>query len=97
MYRMELTCDEIMDVLDIKVTTATSIGYTIAPSIHEISEINLKVKSLLPDEVKLKITTDDIRLESNLATNNTKRFTQKFFFYTILSFPQSHSRVLGDI
>ena len=37
-------------------------------------------KSLLPDEPKVNITIDDIRLRSNLTTNKTKRFTRKSFF-----------------
>ena len=35
-YRMELTYDELMDVLDIKYTSATSIGYTVPPGIYKI-------------------------------------------------------------
>ena len=54
------------------------------------------VKSLLPKEVKVKITIDDIRLKSNLTTNKTIRFTEKFFFYVILGFTQSHLGELGD-
>ena len=50
-YRMELPYDEIMDVLDIKYTTATSIRYTLAPGIYENSDLSLKLKSLLPNEV----------------------------------------------
>ena len=55
------------------------------------------LKSVLPDEVKVKTTIDDSRLRSNLTTNKTIRFTKKSFFYTILGFTQSHSRSLGDI
>ena len=65
---------------------------------YEISDINLMLKSLLPKEVKVNITIDDIRLKSNSTTNETIKFTKKiFFFYIILGFTQSHSGVLGDI
>ena len=78
-YRMELTEDEIMDVLDIKNTGPTAVGFTLAPGIHEISGIKSVLKSLNPDEVKVNITIDDIRLKSNLTTNKTKRYIKKPF------------------
>ena len=36
----------------------------------------MMLKSLLPIEVKVNITIDDIRLKSNLTTNKTIRFTK---------------------
>ena len=54
-------------------------------------------KSLLPDQVKRKVTIEDIRLGSNLFTSKTKRFTKMSFSYTILGFFQSHRRVSSDI
>ena len=74
-HRMELKY-KIMDVLDMKYTSATSIGYTSPPGIYKTSDTNLMLKSLLPDEVKVDITIDDIRLRSNLTTNKTIRFTK---------------------
>ena len=93
---MELTCEEIVDVLEIRFTTATSTGYTLQPCIYEISDINLMSKSSLLDIVKINITIDDIRLRSNLTTNKKLRFTKEILFYTTLDFVQSHSGVLGD-
>ena len=55
------------------------------------------LKSLLPNNVKVKITIDDYRLRSTLTTNKTIKFTKKTFFYAILGFTQSHSESLGDI
>ena len=55
------------------------------------------LKSLVPKEVKVKITINDIRLKSNLTTIKTIRFTKKSFFYVIWGFTQSHSGELGDI
>ena len=55
------------------------------------------VNSLLPVEVNVSITIDDIRLGSNLNTNKTMKFTEKSFFYTIIGFTQSHSGPLKDI
>ena len=37
------------------------------------------LKSSLPNEVKVNITIDDIRLKSNLTTNKPVRFTRKSF------------------
>ena len=78
-YRMELTDDKIMDVLDIKDTSATSIGCTLPPGINKISDNNLVLKSLLPDELRVNITIDDIRLRSSSNSNITIRFAEKNF------------------
>ena len=64
---------------------------------YEIIDFNFMLKSLLPKEVKVNITIDDVRLKLNLTTNKTIRFTKKSFFYGILGFTQSHSGELGDI
>ena len=96
-YGMELTFDEFMDVLELKYSNATSIGYTLTPGIFEIIDINLMLKSLLPDELKVSITIDDVRLKSNLTTHKSIRSSKKSFIYTILGLTQSHSGPLGDI
>ena len=96
-YRMDLTYDEIIDVLDIKYTSATSIGYTLPPGKYEINDLNKTLEYFSPDNVKVDITIDYIRLKSTLTINNTIRFTKNSFFYTILGFTQSHSGVLGNI
>ena len=57
-----------MVVLDIKHKSATSIGYTLSPIKYEFSDNNFMLKSSVPDEMKAKITIDDIRLGSNLTT-----------------------------
>ena len=58
-------------------------------------EVNLVRKPLLPYELKVKITNDDIRQRSNLTDKKTIRFTKKSFFCTMLGFTQSHSGPLG--
>ena len=40
---------------------------------------------------------NDVRLKSNLNTNQTLIFTKKSFFYTIPGFTRSHSHPLDDI
>ena len=47
--------------------------------------------------MKISVTLDDVRLKSNLKTNQTLIFTEKSFFYTILGFTRSHSYPLDDI
>ena len=59
-YRMSLTYDEIVDILDVKYIVGSTNVDTLEPSIYEVSDINFMFKSLLPDEVQVKITIDDI-------------------------------------
>ena len=60
-------------------------------------DLNNTLKYILPNTVKVNITIDDIRLRSNLKTNQTLIFTEKSFFYTILGFSRSRSYPLDDI
>ena len=96
-YRMQLTYDEIMDILDLKYIPTKRTGYSLNPGIYEINDLNNSLKYILPDNVKVNITIDDIRLKSNLKTNQTLVFTVKSFFYTMLGFTQSHQGPLNDI
>ena len=78
-YRMQLTYDEIIDVLDLKYIP-TRTGYSLNPGIYEVTDINNVLKFILPDNVKVTITIDDIRLKSNLKIIQTLIFTNKSFF-----------------
>ena len=42
--------------------------------IYEVSDNILRLKSLVPEDVKLNPTIDDIRLKSNLTTYKTIKF-----------------------
>ena len=53
---------------------------------YEIAEINKTLEYFLSDNVKVSITIDDIRLESNLKINQTLIFTNKSIFYIKLGF-----------
>ena len=53
------------------------------------------LKSLLPKEVKVNITVDNIRLKSSLNNNKTLRFTKISFFNTISGSIESHSGKIG--
>ena len=97
MYRFQLTYDEIIDILDLKYIPTKRTGYTLEPGIYEVVDLNNTLKYILPDNVKVSITIDDVRLKSNLKINQTLIFTEKSFFYTILGFTRSHSYPLDDI
>ena len=96
-YRMRLSYDEIMDILDLNYITTKRIGYSLNPGIYEVLDLNNTLNHILPDNVKVNITIDDIRLKSNLKINQTLIFTEKSFFYTILGFTQSRCYPLDDI
>ena len=85
-YRMQLTYDEIINVLDLKYISTERKGYSLNLGIYEVTDLNNALKYILPDNVKVSITIDDIRLKSNLKINQILIFTEKSFFYTILGF-----------
>ena len=94
---MRLSYDEIIDVLDIKYISTKRMGYSLNPGIYEVDDLNNTLKYILPYNMKVTITIDDISLKSNLKTNQTLNFTEKSFSYTILGFTQSHQGPLNDI
>ena len=94
---MRLSYDEIMDILDLNYIHTKRTGYSLNPGIYEVIDLNNTLKHSLPNNVKVNITIDDIRLKSNLKINQTLIFTKRSFFYTILGFTQSRSYPLDDI
>ena len=96
-YRMRLSYDEIMDILDLKYIPTKRTGYSLNPVIYEVIDLNNSLKHILPNNVNINITIDDIRLKSNLKINQTLIFTERSFFYTILGFNQSRCYPLDDI
>ena len=93
---MQLTYDEIMNILDIKCFPSEKTRYTLPPGIFEISDINKSLEDLMPENVEVSITTDDIRLKSKLKTDQFSTITNKSFFYTLLGVTQSLSGPLCD-
>ena len=90
-YRMRLSYDEIMKILDLKYIPTKGTGYSLNPGTYEVIDLNNTLKHILPNSVKVNIIIDDIRLKSNLKINQTLIFTERSFFYTILGFTQSRS------
>ena len=78
-----------MDILDLKYIPTKRTGYSLNPSIYEVIDLNNNLKHILPNNLKVNITIDDIKLKSNLKINQTLIFTKKIFllynsrFYTI--------------
>ena len=60
--KMELTYDEIVDILDVKDIAGSTMGNTLATGIYGINDNISILKSLLPNKVKVKFTFDNIRL-----------------------------------
>ena len=77
--KMELPYLESVDILDAKYVNRSSDGYTLPAGINEIGDLKLMLNSLHPNEIKITITIDDIRLRSNLTTNKTVKFSKKSF------------------
>ena len=96
-YRMQLTYDEIIDILDLKYISTKRIRFSLDPGIYEVVDLKNTLKYFLNDNVEINIKIDDIRLKSILKINQTLLFTEKSFFYTILGFTQSRSYPLDDI
>ena len=96
-YRMQLTYDEIINILDLKYISAKRTGYSIEPNIYNVVDLNKTLKNILPNNVKIDINIDERKYKTDLKINQTIIFTNKSFFYTILGFIQSHSYPLDDI
>ena len=72
-YRMGLTFDEIVEILDIYYFGASTIADTLLPSLSNFCDLNSMFKSLFPVEDRLNITIDAIRLRPYLTINKTKK------------------------
>ena len=80
---MQLTYDEIIDILDLKFIPTKRTGYSLNLGIYEVVDVNNTLKFILPYNEKLSVTIDDVRIKSNIKTNQTLIFNEKcFFLYT---------------
>ena len=96
-YRFQLTYDEIIDILDLKHIPTKRTGYSLNLGIYEVVDLYKTLKDILPNNVKVSVTIDDVRLKSNLKNNETLLFTEKSFIYKILCFTRSRSYPLDEI
>ena len=58
-YTFQLTCDEIIDILDLKNKPTKIRSYSLKHNIYQISDINNTQKNILPDNVKISGTIDE--------------------------------------
>ena len=84
-------------MLDLKYIPTKRTRYGLNPGIFEVVDLNSTWKYLLPNEVKVSVTIDDVRLKSNLKFNQTLLFTNQSFFCTILGFTRYHSYPPDDL
>ena len=96
-YRMKLTYDEIINILDLKNFSTKRMGYSIEPNIYNIVDLNKTLKHILPNNIKINVSINERKYKTDLKINQTLIFINKSFFYTILGFIQSHSYPLDDI
>ena len=94
---MQLTYDEMIDLLDLKYIPTKRTCFSLNPRIYEVIDLKNTLKHILPNNVELSVTMDDVRLKSILKSNQTLVFNNRRFFYTILGFTRSHSYPLDDI
>ena len=80
---MQLTYDEIIDILDLKNISTKRTSYSLNPGIYEVIDLNNTLKFILPDNVKVSLTIHYVRLKSNLKINQTLIFTEKCSFTQI--------------
>ena len=73
------------------------LGYSLNTGIYEVVGLNNTLKHILPDNVKVSVTIDDVRLKSNLKINQNLTFTEKPLFSTYIGFTRSLSYPLDDI
>ena len=79
-YRMQLTYDEVINILRRKYNPTKRTCYSLNPSIYEVVNSNNTIKFISPNIVKFSITIDDVRLKSNLKFNQSLIFTNKSYF-----------------
>ena len=96
-YRMQLSYNEIINILDLKYISTERTGYSIEPNIYNVVDLNKTLKNILPNNIKIDITIDERKFKTDLKINQTLIFTNKSFFYFILGFTQSHQGPLNDI
>ena len=55
---MRLSYDEFTDILDLKYFPTKRTGYSLNPGIYEVVDLNITLKTILPDNVKVSVSID---------------------------------------
>ena len=79
-YRMQLTYDEVLDILDLEYTPTKKKGSSFNTGTYEVVVLNNTLKHILSDDVKVNVTIKDVRLKSILKIHQTLNFTKKSFY-----------------
>ena len=58
-YRMQLTYNEIIVILDLKYIPTKRTGYYLNTGIYEVIDLNNTLKHILPDNIKVSVTIDE--------------------------------------
>ena len=66
-YRMRLSYDEIIYILDLEYIPTKRIGFSLNPNIYNVVDINNALKKILPDNVKTNVTIDEKKYKTNLT------------------------------
>ena len=82
-YRMRLSYDEIIHISDLEYIPTKRTGYSLNPGIYEVVDLNNTLRYILPDNVKVSVTIDDIRLKSNSRINQTLLLLKNLSFIQI--------------
>ena len=77
---MQLTYNEVIDILDLKYIPTKKIGYSIEPNIYNVVDLNKVLKSILPNNVKMDNSVDEKKYKTDLKINQTLIFTNQSFF-----------------
>ena len=93
-YRMRLSYDEIMDILDLKYISTKRMGFSIEPNIYNVVDLNKTLKIILPNNIKIDITIDERKYKTDLKINQTLIFTNKKFLLYNFRFHPISSRPL---
>ena len=79
-YRLQLTYDEIIEILDLKYVPSKRTSCSLNRDMCKKTEMDSILGHISPNNVKVSITTYDIRIKSSLKGNHTLMFTEKSFF-----------------
>ena len=55
-YRMQLTYDEIINILDLKHIPTKRMGYSIEPNIYIVVDLNKTLKNISPNNIKINVS-----------------------------------------
>ena len=69
-YIFQLAYDEIIYILNLKYIPTKRSGYSLNPGIYEIFDKNKTLEHILPNNMKVSITIEHIRIKSILKTKN---------------------------